>query len=127
MVIHLIRAGMVAGAVLLAIGIPLPRTVSSESATKKEIDAAVKFYDGVRTDPDKQKAYCDVRQAIGMMASDPAKFAVAQQKAMAATKQLGPDFGKAQSLASRLDMASGDAKRYTSARQALDRTCPEPQ
>jgi hypothetical protein len=123
MVIHLICAGMVAGAVLWAIGIPLPRAVSAEHATKEEIDAAVKFYDGVRTDPDKQKAYCDVRQAIDMMASDPPKFAEAQQKAMAATKKLGSDFGKAQSLASRLDMASGDAKRYTSARQALERTC----
>jgi hypothetical protein len=77
----------------------------------------------VKVDSDKQKAYCDVRQAIGMMASDPKKFADAQQKAAAATKQLGPDFTKAQSLASRLDMGSGDAKRYTSARQALDRTC----
>lgn len=123
MVIHLIRAGMVAGVVLWTIGMPLPRIVSAESATKEEIDAAVKFYDGVKVDSDKQKAYCDVRQAIGMMASDPKKFADAQQKAAAATKQLGSDFTKAQSLASRLDMASGDAKRYTSARQALDRTC----
>ena len=123
MVIRLIRAGMVAGAVLWAIGMPLARTVSAEHATMHEIDAAVKFYDGVRADPDKQKAYCDARQAIGMMASDPAKFAEAQQKAMAATKKLGPDFGKVQSLAARLDMTSADAKRYTSGRQALDRTC----
>jgi hypothetical protein len=123
MVIQLIRAGIVAGAMLLVIRMPLVRTVNAESATKEEIDAAVKFYDGVRTDPVKQKAYCDVRQAIGVMASDPAKFAEAQQKAMAATKNLGPDFGKAQSLAARLDMTSADAKRYTSGRQALDGTC----
>ena len=118
-----ISAGMVVGAVLCMIGMPLSRNASAESATKEEIDVALKFYEEVRADPDKQKAYCDVRQAIGMMASDPKRFSEAQQKAASATKTLGPDFAKAQSLASRLDMASGDANRYTSVRQALDRTC----
>ena len=98
-------------------------SASAETAIKEEIDAAVKFYDGVKVDSDKLKAYCDAKQAIGMMASDPKKFAEAQQKAAAATKQLGPEFGRAQSLQTRLDMTSEEAKRYIFARQALDKTC----
>ncbi len=87
MMIRLIRAGMVAAALCCAIGTLLKLSASAETATKEEIDAAVKFDDGVKVDSDKQKAYCNERQAIGMMASDPKKFAEAQQKAAAATRR----------------------------------------
>jgi hypothetical protein len=124
MVIRRFSAGAVAVAVFSTMGLLVASSAWAGNATKEEIDAGVKFYDGVKADADKQKAYCDVKQAIGMMTSGPGKFAEAQQKASAATKKLRPDFTKAQSLSTRLDMKSEDTKRYTAARHALDQSCP---
>jgi hypothetical protein len=118
-----VGAGTVAVALFCAIRTLPGRSASWQNATNEEIDAAVKFYESVKADPDKLKTYCDVRQAIGMMASGQGKFAEAQQKASAATKQLGPEFGKAQSLQTRLDMKSEDTTRYTAARQGLAQNC----
>jgi len=123
MVNHHVGAGMVAVALFWATGALLELTAGAQNATNEEVDAAVKFYDGVKADAEKRKAYCDVRQGIRMMTSDPKKFAEAQQKVSAATKQLGPEFGRAQNLQTRLDMGSDNAKRYISARQALDNAC----
>jgi len=119
---QVLAVGM-AMAVLLMIGM-YAMEASADNATKEEIDAAVKFYDGVKADADKRRAYCDARQGIKMMTSDPKKFAEAQQKVSGATKQLGPEFAMAQSVQTRLDMKSDEAKRYISARQMLDNLCP---
>ena len=107
-----------------AMGILFLHTANAGTATKEEIDAALKFYDQVKADSNKLKAYCEVEQAIGMMAAGQGKFADAQQRASAASKQLGPEFGKAQSLQLRLDAKSDDMARYTAARHALDKSCP---
>jgi len=107
-----------------AMGILFFHTANAGTATKEEIDAALKFYDEVKTDSNKLKAYCEVEQAIGMMAAGQGKFAEAQQRASAASKQLGPEFAKAQSLQPRLDAKSDDMARYTAARHALDKSCP---
>lgn len=123
MVTRLIRTAMMLDAALGIAMLLHAQYVHAEHASTQEVDSAVKFYDGVRVDPDKQKAYCEVRQAIGMMASGQGKFAEAQQKAAAATKRLGSDFAKAQNLSTRLDMTSEDTKRYMAARQALDKVC----
>ena len=50
-----IRAGMVAGAAACMIWMPLAGSASAETAIKEEIDAAVKFYDGVKVDAQKTK------------------------------------------------------------------------
>ena len=123
MVIRRFSAGAVAVAVFGTMGLLVSSIAWAGNATKEEIDAAVKFYDGVEADADKQQAYCDVKQAIGMMTSGPGKFAEAQQQASAEAKKLGPDFTKAQSLSTRLDMKSENTKRYTTARHALDWSC----
>jgi hypothetical protein len=107
-----------------ALGMMFVHTANAGTATKEEIDAALKFYDEVKADSNKLWAYCEVKQAIGMMAAGQGKFAEAQQRASAASKQLGPEFGKAQSLQPRLDTKSDDMARYTAARHALDKSCP---
>ena len=97
------------------------------SATKEEIDAAIKIYDGFRSDSVKQKAYCEVMPYTGEAAksmSEKPKFDEANKKATAAINKLGPDFNKAHGLAPRLDMGSEPSKRYVSAKQALEKTCP---
>jgi predicted Zn-dependent protease len=107
-----------------AMGMLLLHTANAGTATKEEIDAAVKFYEEVKADSNKLNAYCEVKQAIGMMASRQGNFAEAQQKASTASKQMGPEFAKAQGLQTRLDIKSEDTARYTAARQALDKDCP---
>lgn len=123
-VIRGVRARLVTIGLGWAMGILFLHIAHAGTATKEEIDAALKFYDEVKADSDKLRAYCEVKQAIGMMAAGQGKFAEAQQRASAASKQLGPEFGKAQSLQPRLDAKSDDMARYTAARHALDKSCP---
>jgi hypothetical protein len=123
-VIRRFSAGIVVIGLCGTLGMLLPHTANAGTATKEETDAAIKFYEEVKTDPNKLKAYCEVKQAIGMMASRQGNFAEAQQKASAASKQLGPEFAKAQGLQTRLDIKSEDTARYTAARHALDKSCP---
>ena len=124
MIVPHIGLGIAAGAVFCTLAMVIAQTAQAEHATSEEIDAAVQFYESVKANPDKHKAYCDVKQGIEMMTSGRAKFAEAQQKMAAATKQLGPEFAKAQGLSTRLDKASESTRQYMSARQALDKTCP---
>lgn len=123
MIIQRLQSVMLATTVLGTLGLLAASLASAGVATKEEIDAAVKFYEGVKADSDKLKAYCDVRQAIGMMASGPGKFAEARQKAAATTKKLGPDFAKANELSGQLNRNSDETRRYLLAKQAADKAC----
>jgi hypothetical protein len=123
MIVRPIVAG-IAGALAFATLVFLHKPGLAQHATSEEVEAAVKFYGSVKADPKKHQAYCDAKQGIEMMTSGPAKFAEAQQKLAAATKQLGPEFAKAQELLTRLDKSSEATSEYLSTRQALDKTCP---
>lgn len=124
MVTRHIGAGMVAAAVLWTFDAVCVGAASAGNATKEEINAAVKFYESVKADAIKQKAYCEVKQGLEMMIADPKKLAEGEQKIAAAKKTLGQDFVNAQVLQTRMDMHSDDAKRYSIARETAGQACP---
>jgi hypothetical protein len=90
-------------------------------AASAKVDAAVKVFKAVSSDPARTKIFCDMSKAMDAAGDKPSPAADAKINAF--MKQLGPDFESAWNTADGLDENSADGKAYNTALDDLAGKC----
>jgi hypothetical protein len=86
-----------------------------------KIDAAVKTFQAVGSDPAKQKLFCEMSKAMDSAGDKPTQ--AVEAKIDGIMKQLGSDFETAWSAADGLNENSADGKAYNKALDDLSGKC----
>ena len=93
----------------------------SALAASAKVDAAVKTFKAVATDPVKVKIFCDMSKVMDEAGDKPSPAADAKINGF--MKQLGPDFETAWAVAEDLNDTSPDGKAYNGALDELAGKC----
>jgi hypothetical protein len=95
-------------------------------AASPEVEAAIKTFGVVASNPDKLKTYCEMDKTMAASGDeeDEAKIAALDTKTKGYMKALGSDFQKAFEAGADLDPDSADGKAYDGAFDDLDKKCP---
>jgi len=94
-------------------------------AASPEVEAAIKAFGDVASNPGKLKTYCEMSKtmAAGGDEEDEAKIAALDKKMEGHMKALGSDFEKAFEAGADLDPDSADGKAFDGALDNLDNKC----
>ena len=92
-------------------------------AVDAKIEAAVKTFAAVESDPAKVKAYCDMSKTMEEVGDDEKKLEAANDKIDGYFKTLGPDFETAWNSGENLKEDSAEAKALSDALDKLDAKC----
>ena len=90
-------------------------------AASAKVDAAVKTFKALATDPARMKIFCDMGKAMDEAGDQPSPAADAKVDGF--MKQLGPEFETAWAVAEGLDDNSPDGKAYNNALDELAGKC----
>jgi hypothetical protein len=94
-------------------------------AADPKVEAAIKAFAGVESDPAKLKIYCDLSKVMDAAGEDETKAAAAQSDIDGYLKKLGPEFESAWDAGEGLEENSPDGKTYDDALNKLDEKCPD--
>ena len=94
----------------------------SVMAASPKIEAALKTFKAVASDPGRLKTFCAMDSAMEQAAEKKDKGAATKINAM--MKQLGPDFETAWNAGEDLDENSADGKAFSAGVDALVAKCP---
>ena len=94
-------------------------------AASPEVDAAIKTFADVASNPDKLKTYCEMSKTMADDGDeeDEAKIAALDKKIKGYMEALGSDFETAFKAGADLDPDSADGKAYDGAFDDLDKKC----
>lgn len=94
-------------------------------AATPEVEAAIKAFGDVASNPDKLQTYCEMSRTMTLAGDeeDEAKIAAIDKKTAGHMKALGSNFEKAFEIGADLDPDSGDGKAFDSALDNLDNKC----
>jgi hypothetical protein len=94
-------------------------------AASPEVEAAIKAFADVASNPDKLKTYCEMSKTMAAAGDeeDEAKIAALDKKMEGHMNALGSDFEKAFETGADLDPDSADGKAFDSALDNLDNKC----
>ena len=94
-------------------------------AASPEVDAAIKTYANVASNPDKLKTYCEMSKTMADAGDeeDEAKIATLDKKIMGYMEALGSDFETAFKAGADLDPEAADGRAYDGALDDLDKKC----
>ena len=90
-----------------------------------KVDAALKTFEQVASDPAKFKIYCAMNKLMDQTGDDDKKAEAAEPQIDAYIKELGPEFEAAWAVGEALDETSPEAKRLDDALTVLDSRCPK--
>jgi hypothetical protein len=107
-----------------ALGLSLFAALPALAADPK-IDAAIKTFEQVATDPARLATYCTLAKLMDETADDENKAKAAEPQIDGYVKTLGPEFDAAMSAIEGLDEKSPDAKAFDAALDKLDLLCPK--
>ena len=94
-------------------------------AASPEVEAAIKAFGDVASNPDKLKTYCEMSKTMAIAGDeeDETKIAALEKKMADHMQALGADFEKAFETGADLDPDSSDGKAFDSALDNLDNKC----
>lgn len=94
-------------------------------AATPKIDAAVKTFEGVASNPDKLAAYCAMSKKMAEIGEDEKKAEAAAEEMNGYFDKLGPEFEEAWGAGDELPEKSPDVEVLSASLTKLDAACPK--